>query len=64
MSEFEEFLGKLVKVVYQDGDHVGVTRGDLVRETENFVEIRTLENLVLIRKSAILKLTLPREESS
>lgn len=45
-----------MKVVFRDGDQVIAKRGKLVSVSENFVEIQTLENIILIRTSEILKI--------
>lgn len=56
MEELQKFLSTLVKCVYTDGDHVSVVKGELVSLSDNFVEIRTRENLVMIRVEDIRKI--------
>jgi hypothetical protein len=45
-----------VKIVFRDGDQIIAKRGELVSASEDFVELRTLENVILIRASEILKI--------
>lgn len=55
-EEFRPFLNHLVKIVFRDGDQIIAKRGELVSASEDFVELRTLENVILIRASEILKI--------
>lgn len=55
-KDFEQFKDCLVKVVFRDGDNVIAKRGRLVAVSNDFIEIRTLENVILIRISEILKI--------
>lgn len=54
--ELNSFKGHFIKCVYQDGDHATVARGDLIEVTDNFIKIKTLENIILIKVSGILKI--------
>lgn len=54
--ELEQFKGHLVKCVYRDGTHVTVVKGNLIEITDDFIQIRSLENIILIRVSEILKI--------
>jgi hypothetical protein len=54
-EELKPFVGHLVKVVFRDGYQVIAKRGKLVSVSENFAELRTLESVILIRTSEILK---------
>lgn len=38
---FEKHIGKVVKVVYRDGEDIGVQKGVLVSENANFLTIRS-----------------------
>lgn len=55
---FDEFLDKIVKVVYKDGTSVGVIRGMLIEFDSDFIAIETLspKKRILIAKSSIFKL--------
>lgn len=55
-KDFEQFKDCLVKVVFQDGDNIIAKRGRLAAVSDDFIEIHTLENVILIRISEILKI--------
>lgn len=54
-AELEAFKGHLVKVVFRDGDKAIAKRGELVSVTDEFIELHTFENAILIRVSEVLK---------
>lgn len=55
-AELEAFKRHLVKVVFRDGDNVIAKRGELVSVTDNFIELHTFDNAILIRISEVLKI--------
>lgn len=61
-EELETFVGHLVKLVFRDGDQVIAKRGRINSVSDEFIELRTLENVILIRTSEVLKIQRSLEE--
>lgn len=51
-----KFEGRFVKLVFRDGDTVVAKRGNLESVGENFVELVTKENQILVNISDIVKI--------
>lgn len=56
MNELEEFEDSFVKLVFRDGDTVVAKRGNLISVGEDFVELQTKENDILVSCSDIVKI--------
>lgn len=61
-SSIDKFEGSFVKLVFRDGDTVVAKRGDLIATGEDFVELRTQENDILVNISDIVKIQKKLEE--
>lgn len=62
VSEVEKFENSFVKLVFRDGDTVVAKRGNLVSAGENFVELKTKENDILVSVSDVVKIQRKMEE--
>jgi len=51
--------GKLVKVVFRDGNNVRSIRGELKQSEGDFLSIRTLKQNFLINKADVIKIQIP-----
>ena len=60
---FEEYIGKLVKVVYQDGDRIEVQKGDLISVENGFIKLQTEFRVYIIAVSQIIKVEVPNDET-
>ena len=61
---FEEFIDRLVKVVYQDGDTVQVQRGKLVSVENGFIKVVSLKTGYIISLQHIIKMEAENEAAS
>ena len=52
-DELAGFIGKLVKIIYDDGGETRVRKGRIVRVGENFIEFQTFANRFVINRRVI-----------
>jgi len=57
----EEKKMEKVKLVYKDGEKTKVLKGDLIKETDTFIEIDCDYNLYLINKKDVISLKTRKE---
>ncbi len=62
MNPLTKFEGRFVKLVFRDGDTVVAKRGNVVDVGEDFVELQTEENDILVNRANIIKVQKKREE--
>jgi ribosome maturation factor RimP len=63
MTDLSQFVGRLVRVVFKDGERVEAKKGDLVDADGEFITLRTLKHTYVIRVSEILKLSDAEDEN-
>lgn len=58
----EEFVGKQVKIPFQDSDTTRIARGELVSYDDNFIKVRGVLGTIIIKRTAIYKIGLLKNE--
>lgn len=56
MSRFEDLVGVLVNITYQDGVEYASKKGHIVSVDDEFITFQTRHNSYLIRRSAIISI--------
>ena len=58
----EQFDGRLVKVLFRDGNQIRSIRGELKPFESDFLRVRTLTQDFLINKTDIIKIQIPNAD--
>jgi len=61
-SAFDAFVGRIVKIVYNDDGEIKVKKGRLISDDGEFLQLRTYEHTYIINRTAITELKLLERE--
>jgi len=56
-NRFSAFVGRLVRVVFRDGQEIQTKKGRLVAADAEFIEVETYHHRYVVRVSEVLKLS-------